>query len=65
MGVTAEQLLIIVDQLLTDAIKVLPPTPLLVEGSRHVRLALDAEANRVTALRAASPAEPAPGSADR
>ena len=55
-GISAEQLLIVVDQMVGDATRLLPPSPLIGECRRHVRLALEAEVRRVTALRAASAA---------
>jgi hypothetical protein len=52
-GISVEQLLIIVDQMMTDAARVLPACAARKECARHVRLALDAEAARVTSILAA------------
>jgi hypothetical protein len=52
-GISAEAILIILDEMMKEATRRLPPNALIGEIKRHVRLALAAEVKRVTALRAA------------
>jgi hypothetical protein len=50
-GVTAEQLLIVLDQLTHDAARAIPYLPALWHCRRHVKAALSAEARRLAAVR--------------